>query len=269
MNKVLTDLSPAALVRANRANLYEVFRHFEHSPHMDFTKADGLSRWSCAFQYAWFNGILCARDATPDDSAYIEDSLAYFKARNTTEITCWLEDSVNLASWETLLTPRGFRFEDGPGGMSVDLNRLNESGDIPVGVEIVAVSDEKSVRDCAEVLVYGYGFPRDWKDIAIDFVNGLGLDTPYRSYVAYWDGKPVSTAAVFFGEEVAGIYSVATVPEARGKGLGAAITLAPLLEARKMGYRVGILQSSKMGLSVYRRLGFELDFRVGSFFYTF
>ncbi|MBI5291577.1 MAG: GNAT family N-acetyltransferase [Chloroflexi bacterium] len=269
MSHKLTDFSPAALVRANRANLYEFFRSFEQSPYMEFAKGDGLSRWSCTFQYAWFNAILGARDATPADSAYIEDSLAYFKAKNTTEITCWLEDGVNLASWETLLTPRGFRLEDGPAGMSVDLNRLNETGQIPAGAEIVAVSNEQSVRDCAEVLIYGYGFPPDWKDITIDFLIGLGQDTPYRSYVAYWEGKPVSTAAVFFGEEVAGIYSVATVAEARGKGFGAAVTLAPLLDARKMGYRVGILQASTMGLPVYKRMGFQQDFRVGSFFYTF
>jgi GNAT superfamily N-acetyltransferase len=269
MSQKLTDLSPSALVRANRANLYEFFRYFEHSPYMEFTKADGLSRWSCTFQYAWFNAVLCARDATPADNAFIEDSLAYFKAKNTSEISWWLEDGVNLASWEALLTPRGFKLEEGPSGMSADLNQLNEAVNMPAGAEIKMVNDEKSVQDCAEALVYGYGFPPDWKDITINFVRGLGLDTPYRSYVAYWEGKPVSTAGVFFGEEVAGIYSVATLPEARGKGFGAAVTLAPLLEARKIGYRVGILQASQMGFPVYKRLGFEQNFRVGSFFYAF
>jgi GNAT superfamily N-acetyltransferase len=269
VNQKLTDLTQDALVRANRANLYEFFRYFEHSPYMEFTKTDNISYWSCNFQYAWFNAILCARNATLADGATIDDNLAYFKARNTAEISLWLEDDVNQAGWEALLAPRGFKLAEGPYGMSVDLNHLNETGQMPAGMELKIVNDEKSVQDCAEAIVNGYGFPPDWKGITIDFLLGLGLEGPYRSYLAYQEGKPVSTAAIFFGQEVAGIYTVATVPEARGKGFGAAVTLAPLLEARNLGYRVGILQASEMGFPVYKRLGFEQNFRVGSFLYTF
>jgi ribosomal protein S18 acetylase RimI-like enzyme len=271
MSQKLTDFSPDALVRANRANLYELFRYFERSPYMEFTRGSRFARWSSPFQYAWFNGLLCERDATPADSALIEDSLAYYRARDTHEISFWLEDGVNLAGWQSLLEPRGFRLVQGPPGMSVDLELLNEAGSLPDGAYIKPVHDEQGVQDCAEVLIHGYGFPVEWKSLAADFVRGLGLEAeaPLRSYVAYWDGKPVSTAAGLFGQQVVGIFNVATLPEARGKGFGGALTSAPLLEARAMGYRVGTLQSSEQGFPIYKKLGFEQNCWVGSFFYTF
>jgi predicted acetyltransferase len=62
---------------------------------------------------------------------------------------------------------------------------------------------------------------------------------------------------VYYGAGVAGISSVATVPEARRKGVGSAVTLEPLKEARRLGYRIATLFSSEMAVSMYQKLGFK------------
>ena len=56
--------------------------------------------------------------------------------------------------------------------------------------------------------------------------------------------------------DLVGIYSVATVPDARGGGLGRAVTLAAMRDGATAGARHAILESSSMGLPVYSRLGF-------------
>ncbi|NIS81019.1 MAG: GNAT family N-acetyltransferase [Anaerolineales bacterium] len=60
-----------------------------------------------------------------------------------------------------------------------------------------------------------------------------------------------------------GIYLVATLKEVRGQGIGSALTLLPLQEARALGYRIGILGSTEKGLGMYRRLGYREYFKFG------
>jgi GNAT superfamily N-acetyltransferase len=67
----------------------------------------------------------------------------------------------------------------------------------------------------------------------------------------------VATASIYLGAGVAGAYFVMTVPEARRRGIGGAITLAALQDARDTGVRYGVLGSSPAGRAVYARLGFR------------
>jgi len=86
---------------------------------------------------------------------------------------------------------------------------------------------------------------------------GLGPDLPWRYYLGTFQGKPIATALLFFAAGVAALHSVVTLPEARYKGIGTAMTLAALREARREGYRVAILTASPYGVRIYRRIGFR------------
>ena len=78
-----------------------------------------------------------------------------------------------------------------------------------------------------------------------------------RAYVGEVDEEPVTTAIGARRDDYVGIFNVATPPEFRGRGYGAAITAHVASEALTHGADLAWLQSSSMGESVYLRLGFR------------
>jgi GNAT superfamily N-acetyltransferase len=141
--------------------------------------------------------------------------------------------------------------------MAVDLNIIPESVPMPEGFQIQSVKDTDTMKIWLKTFLLGYGFPPDWEAPGWDFMLATLADPNAISYLAFVNDQPVAASTIFYRAGVAGMYSVATLKEWRGQGLGAAVTLQPLLNARTKGYRVGILQSSDMGYKVYQRLGFK------------
>jgi GNAT superfamily N-acetyltransferase len=144
--------------------------------------------------------------------------------------------------------------------MAMDLRTLPEEPPKIAGLVVAPVEDLEMLRTWARVAAIGTEFPERFHEDLVALEAGVGLrprEDFYTRYIAYQDGVAVATSALLLHAGVAGIFAVATIPQARGRGLGTAITQAPLLEARRRGYRVGTLQSSPMGFPVYGRLGFR------------
>jgi len=56
--------------------------------------------------------------------------------------------------------------------------------------------------------------------------------------------------------ETTSVLGVATVPDVRGQGIGAAITLAPYCDAMESGWERAVIFATDLGAPVYRRIGF-------------
>lgn len=160
--------------------------------------------------------------------------------------------------------------EQGSPCMVAELTQMNETvlTKTPVGFEIKEVKTEVGLYDFKKVFVETYEIPewagQAWVDASLKI--GIGK-TPWRMFVGYLNAKPVATNMLFNGGGVASVYAVATAPSAQGKGIGAAITLKPLLDARdRDGYKYGVLYSTEMGIKVYERIGFRLtDIRINRY----
>jgi GNAT superfamily N-acetyltransferase len=77
-------------------------------------------------------------------------------------------------------------------------------------------------------------------------------------FVGYHNGRGVTAGQLLRVGPFATVAGVGTLPEFRGKGYGAALTMAALLEGRKRGCVAGALRSGPLSMPLYQRLGFQL-----------
>jgi ribosomal protein S18 acetylase RimI-like enzyme len=104
------------------------------------------------------------------------------------------------------------------------------------------------------VLAASFGIPMELLDaISTTFAALDGVSW----YVGRVDGEVVATALGHTIDDVTGVFNVATLPEHRGRGHGAALTARAARGGFESGARLAFLQSSQMGHHVYRRLGFR------------
>jgi GNAT superfamily N-acetyltransferase len=156
----------------------------------------------------------------------------------------------------TALADQGFQPESMP-AMAVAIERLTPT-QLPPGYAFERIAATAS-KGWTEALADGYEIP---PNLARIFSPEALQADPTPGATIQWfaivkDGRAVATTLLYLADGLAGIYCVATLPAERGKGLGAHVTAEALRAAHALGSRVGILQSSAAGHSIYLRLGFE------------
>ena len=170
----------------------------------------------------------------------------------------WVGPSSRPPQLGTHLKAHGFFHSRDLPGMALDLSLLPEPS-LPPGLAIKQVGGIEALRTWCRTLVTGFAFPDVVAHAYLDAFSSLGFDpqSPMLNFSGWLNGEAVATASLFLGGGVAGIYNVTTLSDARCKGIRTAMTVFLLRLARAKGYRVGVLETSKMGEVLYRKLGFR------------
>jgi GNAT superfamily N-acetyltransferase len=205
-----------------------------------------------------FNGVIQTTLAEGEADARIEATLERFRACGL-PMVWWSGPSRRPVDLGARLLGRRLTTPGDDPGMAADLQALNENVATPAGLTIERVANDVALREWMLTLRATDGLPPPTRepDLALQRPASYAPDDDYRLYLARLDGAPVGTAAAQIGAGVVGLYCVGVVPEARRQGIGAAVTLAALREARRQGYHFGVLGASEMGEGVYQRLGFK------------
>jgi GNAT superfamily N-acetyltransferase len=120
-----------------------------------------------------------------------------------------------------------------------------------VAVREVQDTDELAVAE--RVLVEGYPMPELEPLMPGDLLGPTLLQPDTRVWLAWVDGQPAAVAAAHHHAGITLVEYVATLPTARGRGAGAAVTWAATLANPAAP---AVLIASDDGRPVYERLGY-------------
>jgi ribosomal protein S18 acetylase RimI-like enzyme len=275
---ILKNATEEQLALAVFENLYDLFRAMAANlPDGNLIESETLSRHLTFPTNPMFKGVWKTHLSESDAEEAIRETIRWFKEQDAPYFFWWTGGTTSPVDLEARLAKHGLismteqtrelakgilSTEQGSPCMVAELSRMNEDvfEQTPKDFVIREVSSEAELYGFKKVFVETYEIP-DWAGQAwVDATLKIGLGkTPWRMFVGYLENEPVATNMLFNGGGVASVYAVATLPAARGKGLGGAITLKPLLEARDTdGYRYAVLFSTEMGVRVYQRIGFRM-----------
>ncbi len=82
-------------------------------------------------------------------------------------------------------------------------------------------------------------------------------DLGARFYLGYLSGLPAGTSLAVYEGDYVSMYYIGVQKEFRMNGLGTALTIKPIRDAECRGQKYIVLHASKLGVNVYKKLGFR------------
>jgi GNAT superfamily N-acetyltransferase len=269
INQVLKDTSLPALIEAIEENLVELSLLYRNWPRAEVYDGADIVWTITDVPFALFNSILRARLAPHQVDYAIEAAINRARSKEV-PLLWWIDPNTQPSNLERHLKKHDFSHIGDSPGMAVDLLNLNEHFQPFPELTVKTVNDLATLRLWSRILTRGFELPEYAGNAFFDFYSSIGLDadSPARHYIGWLKGEPVAVSSLVLGSSVAGIYNLATIPGARRQGAGSAMLMKPLQEAQTIGYRIGILQASEMGFSVYRRVGFKEYCRMSHYMWS-
>ena len=260
MSMILRELAAPVLVEAIEENFTEEMAWFGRAlPQAELHKTPELLMLYTGASGP--NGVLYARFASEDDRYVlrkIHEVMDYFGARSA-GFGWSVGPSTRPSQLAVILESRGFMYSASTKGMAVDLLAMRE--DVPTYPELVIteIQDLAHLGLLREIEMQGFGATKEMAQRYYDVYAGAGFGNglPLHHFIGWLRDTPVAIASLLYHAGVAGVYGVATIPEARRQGVGATMTLHVLRVARSTGYRIAILSPTDMSEAIYRRIGFH------------
>jgi GNAT superfamily N-acetyltransferase len=143
--------------------------------------------------------------------------------------------------------------------MARRLENLPQAPSLPDGVEIREAIEDNDLMELYGLAAWRWGVPEEYRSQLGRMIRKFEIGerpSNARFWLAWKENVPISKIGLYNGSGSAGIYGVATKPEARGLGLASILMIKAMQAAKEMGYKLAVLDSSPLAEKLYQRLGF-------------
>jgi len=258
LRTILRDHSEERIIPAIEENLAAWLPIFGRLGEYHENNPAGVRRSITDIPFPLLNSIMDARLGQEQVEQVIQAVLAD-ASRLKVPLLWWIGPSTLPADLGKRLEEHGFSLDDRDPGMAVDLTSLR--GNVPAveNLEIRLAENDDLQRQWGYAMAAGFEVPPEADFVVTAWQRILKMidRDSVLVFLGLMNGKPSSTSLLFPAAGVAGIYSVATIPGERRKGIAAALVQHSLLHARSLGYEIGVLESSSRGYNIYSNLGFQ------------
>lgn len=228
----------------------------QHTPAGETREFGGVFAFVTGLPIGLFNGCIVAALAAADDVSAALDWIA----KHDIPYRLWIHEELTNQLAQTA-RDRGMEQDPWPIPQMV-LAPLPELPARAAGVTVRSVSDAGSLDEYRRVSVED-GTPQDVARRL--FSDSFAADPDVELVTAYLDNRAVGTSLAIRTGDVAGVYAVGTVRDARRRGVGTAATWAAVAAGRAWHCHASVLQSSEMGFPMYRAMGFRTVVRYAIF----
>jgi GNAT superfamily N-acetyltransferase len=218
-------------------------------------RADGLAVFATGLPLRLFNQVAIDDPAAVTPGA-IAAAVAELRARGDRFVVN-LRAGIDDVHVPVVLDLGLQRHSPEPWMPGMTLHPLPPAGRTPTPAALVIrrVTDPTGVADHRAAAAGGFDMPGEWLESLI--TEEMATHPDAAVYVGYVDDGPVVAGLGIRSGRTIGVYDIATLPDVRGRGYGAAMTMRVVDDGAAAGCDVASLQASEMGRPLYERLGFR------------
>jgi GNAT superfamily N-acetyltransferase len=264
----MSDAFPlrAEAVRALEENLWALWSRFGRGDGCTLHEDRDALWYDTPISTLPYNGVLrFTVDEDPDRR--IDELFEHYRRRGVPSL--WIvHPTARPADLAGRLRRRGLEQIEECAGMSADLAALPPPPSAPTGTRIAEVTGADAICDFLELVAWRWNIPAGAAAALPAVMRAFELGVAgsvVRVWLAWRSGVAVAKVGLHLAAGAAGLYGVATRPEARGQGLARTLTLHAFASARAAGYRLGVLHATPMARSLYEKLGFRSQACFGIF----